>query len=142
MGLTHCRRSSKPNATRREIVERAESVLRGTLSSPVPISKLGRLVGRSERSLRDAFYIVHGMSPKRWVLAERLQEVRSALRGAGRRPATVTGIATDYGFYELGRFAAANKDAFGEAPSETLRGTSRRTADRQGTRHRSGDACS
>ena len=61
------------------------------------------------------------MGPKRCLLAERLQGVRRALRDSDRTRSTVTSIATGYGFYELGRFAATYKEAFGEAPSETLR---------------------
>ena len=62
------------------------------------------------------------MSPKRCMLAERLQNVRRALRQASTRHATVTTVATDHGFYELGRFAATYRQAFGETPSATLRG--------------------
>jgi AraC family ethanolamine operon transcriptional activator len=62
------------------------------------------------------------MSPTRAMLVERLQDVRRALSDSGSRQATVASIATEYGFYELGRFAGTYKDAFGEAPSETLRG--------------------
>jgi AraC-like DNA-binding protein len=142
MGLAQRRRDrdSRICASRQEVVARAERYVREDLSSPVPISKLCRIVGRSERGLRDAFYIVHGMSPKRWALAERMAGVRIALSSADRRAGTVTGIASDYGFHELGRFAAAYKNAFGEVPSQTLRSTSRRFDRQRRTREGNGHA--
>ena len=71
------------------------------------------------------------MSPKRCLLAARLEGVRRALSDAGTGPTTVTGVATDHGFYELGRFAATYREAFGETPSETLRSASRKTLNRR-----------
>lgn len=68
------------------------------------------------------------MGPKRWMLAERLHGARRALSEVSTRPMTVTGVATDHGFNELGRFAVTYKQAFGEAPSQTLRGTGRTSA--------------
>jgi AraC family ethanolamine operon transcriptional activator len=65
------------------------------------------------------------MSPKQCMLRERLHGVRSALRTRTAKKTTVTNVATDYGFYELGRFAGAYKELFGEAPSETLRGAAK-----------------
>ena len=80
------------------------------------------MVGLSERSLRNAFYDVRGLPPKRSLLSERLQSARDALREAAGRNTTVTGVATNYGFFELGRFARAYREMFGEAPSATLWG--------------------
>ena len=50
----------------------------------------------------------------------RLQGVRDALTDARSGATTVTDAAAEYGFYELGRFAAIYREAFGEAPSDTF----------------------
>jgi transcriptional regulator GlxA family with amidase domain len=118
-------------ASPHEIVERAEDYLRAQIGTRVSLSMLCRVVGVSERSLRNAFYRVRGMSPKRCILADRLQDVRRALSSADGGRTTVTGVATYYGFYELGRFARSYRAAFGEAPSETLRGTTPKSAAEQ-----------
>jgi transcriptional regulator GlxA family with amidase domain len=111
----------------RAAVERAEAFVRAHPDAPLPVSRLSRLVGLSERGLREAFYRVRGMGPKRWMVAARLRGVRAILRNQSAVPTTVTNAAADYGFYELGRFAALYRDAFGEAPSETLRSRGRQS---------------
>jgi transcriptional regulator GlxA family with amidase domain len=113
--------NSRPNASRQEIVDRAERLLRNQATEPIPIAHLSVLVGVSERGLRNAFNAVRGMSPKRFVIHDRLHEVRRALRDPRANRATVTDIATEHGFFELGRFAGRYKAAFGETPSQTLR---------------------
>jgi transcriptional regulator GlxA family with amidase domain len=113
------RSSARTSAARRQIVERVEAFVDAHRGDTVLIGQLCHVVGVTERSLRNAFYDVRGMSPKQCVLRTRLGEVRRALRDAR---GNVTTIATDYGFYELGRFAAAYKAVYGESPSETLRG--------------------
>jgi len=112
-------RNSGGTAARRAVVERAEAYIRAHFDGPVPISRLCHVTGVSERGLRNAFYGVHGMGPKRWMLTERLMHTQVALR-ASQSATTVTAVATDFGFYQLGRFAAIYKKTFGEAPSETL----------------------
>lgn len=112
-------RKTGGSAARRAVVERAEAYIRAHLDDAIPISRLCCVTGVSERGLRNAFYCVHGMSPKRWMLAERLRHTQNALR-ASRTATTVTEVATGHGFYQLGRFAAIYKKTFGEAPSETL----------------------
>ena len=127
--------------TRRETVQRVEAYLRAHFDSPIRVSALSRLAGLSERGLRDAFYSVHGMSPKQWILAERLKQVYSVLSEGDVTPISVTGAATKYGFYELGRFAATYKETFGEVPSETLRGAMRRSAETIEQRKGHADVC-
>src|SRR5690349_15069081 len=96
--------NSRTTPSRREIVERAEQLLR-CRAQPLPIAQVSHIVGVSERSLRNAFNAVRGMSPKRFVIQDRLHEVRRALTDRGATRATVTDIATEHGFFELGRFA-------------------------------------
>jgi AraC-like DNA-binding protein len=127
--------------SRRETVQRVEAYLRANFDSPMRVSTLSRVAGLSERALRDAFYTVHGMSPKQWILAERLKQVRSMLSRGESGPISVTGAATRYGFYELGRFAATYKEAFGEVPSETLRSAMRRSAESIAYRKGPADVC-
>lgn len=101
--------------------------MRAHPDTAVPISRLCRIAGVSERGLRNAFHSVRGMSPKQYLLTERLHGVRRALTASDRQPTTVTDAATNYGFFELGRFAASYREAFGEAPSDTLRAAIRRS---------------
>ena len=84
------------------------------------IARLSAAAGVSERALRNAFYQVYAISPKRYLRRWQLNLVRNALRSTGRQRISVTDVATQHGFCELGRFAGEYKALFGEVPSETL----------------------
>ncbi|WP_426013026.1 hypothetical protein [Caulobacter sp. DWR2-3-1b2] len=55
-----------------------------------------------------------------------MSATRARLLAAASRPTTVTQVALDHGFWELGRFAGAYRGMFGEAPSEAPSETPRR----------------
>jgi len=105
---------------RRQLVMRALWVLRRHLGEPVTIAELSRAAGVSDRTLRAAFHDVIGVSPKQFEIAQRLRSARMALLAADPKTTTVTDVATEYGFYELGQFAGRYRHAFGELPSRTL----------------------
>jgi len=139
-----CRPSQRRRRTivlQRQIVERAEAYLRAHMDAPVRVARLSRIVGLSERGLRNAFRGVRGMSPKQCMVAARLQGAWHALNEAPSRTATVTAVATAHGFFELGRFAATYKATFGETPSETLRAAAGHLPERDATNERHSYAC-
>jgi transcriptional regulator GlxA family with amidase domain len=119
-GQARSKRSTR-GMSRRHAVERAEAYLHANVGAAISVAALSRIVGLSERSLRDAFHELRGLGPKRCTVYERLREVHRELNAAAGRRTTVTSIANRYGFFELGRFAGTYKEMFGEPPSATLR---------------------
>jgi AraC family ethanolamine operon transcriptional activator len=85
------------------------------------VEQLASAAGVAERTLRDAFQQYFGMAPVRYLNRRTLHQVRRALKAADPIVATVTQIATQFGVWELGRFARDYRFLFGELPSETLR---------------------
>jgi AraC-like DNA-binding protein len=59
--------------------------------------------------------------PHQYLRLRRLHLARRALASADATVGTVTQIANEYGFAELGRFAVLYRQLFGESPSVTLR---------------------
>jgi AraC family transcriptional regulator, ethanolamine operon transcriptional activator len=104
----------------RHIVRSVEAFFQEHIGEPVSIARLSAAAGVSERALRNAFYQVYAISPKRYLRRWRLNLVRNALRSADRQRISVTDVATQHGFSELGRFAGEYKALFGERPSQTL----------------------
>jgi transcriptional regulator GlxA family with amidase domain len=111
-----------------QIINRLDAFLREHLDEPLPMATLCHVTGVSERSLRNACHAVRGTSPKRYLTRRRLEAVRHALALAQPGQDTVTRIATDFGFFELGRFAGMYTEVFGERPSDTLRAAASGTA--------------
>jgi transcriptional regulator GlxA family with amidase domain len=88
---------------------------------PVSVDFLAKTLGVPDRTLRYIWVRHFGISPGRYLGRRRLDQARSALIKA-EPSATVTDIATQHGFFELGRFAVTYRQQYGEVPSATLRG--------------------
>jgi AraC-like DNA-binding protein len=106
---------------RARVMRRLEEVLMSASDKPLYMAQLCRTVGACYTTLYDCCQEYFGMSPKRYLWLRRMHLVRRDLRRADAEKTTVTEIATDYGFWELGRFAVAYRSLFGEPPSAALR---------------------
>jgi AraC-like DNA-binding protein len=106
------------------IMQRFRMALEASDDKAVYLPELCSRIGVSGRTLRLCCQEHLGMGPKRFLLLRRMHLARRALRKADAN-ATVTDIATEFGFWELGRFAVEYKALFGESPSETLQLASR-----------------
>jgi AraC family ethanolamine operon transcriptional activator len=104
---------------RHRLLDRAWEIVEGD-TSVVTVGQLCAKVGAPIRTLDDAFRAGVGISPKRFILAIRLNQVRQQLNHPGKGT-TVTRVATGLSFYHFGHFCRQYRNLFGETPSSTLR---------------------
>lgn len=106
--------------TRVRARQRAMEFLRAHERDPITVERLCVESASSISTLERAFREEYGVSPKRYLLLNRLSGVRRSLL---EEPAerSITEIAGDWNFTHMGKFAADYRRAFGELPSETRR---------------------
>ncbi|MGH7004581.1 MAG: helix-turn-helix domain-containing protein [Alphaproteobacteria bacterium] len=117
--VTSPRESGAP-WVRHRAAKRALAFIRANAEELFTISDLCRSIGASQRTLEIGFQELFGVPPKTYLTTLRLNRVRRALRSADSANFSVTEVATRWGFYHFGRFAAAYRKMFGELPSRTL----------------------
>jgi AraC-like DNA-binding protein len=106
---------------RDRVVAQFEEYLEANQGRALNLAEICTAIGVAERTLRAACEEHLGMGPIRYLTLRRMHLVRRALLRADYSETSVTRIATDHGFWELGHFAVAYRALFGEAPSESLR---------------------
>ena len=104
------------------IIRRFEEFLEANLLRPLYLAEICVGAEASERMLRLSCYEHLGMGPVRYLWLRRMYLARRALVLATPGEVTVTQIATEHGFWELGRFSIEYRALFGELPSASLRG--------------------
>lgn len=117
-------RESRAQRSQGIILRRFRRLLEENQDQPLYIPEVCMAIGTPERSLRECFQQRLGMSPKQYLNVRRLHLARRALLKANR-DSNVTEIAMRFGFWHLGRFAQAYRQAHGERPSDTLTRTER-----------------
>jgi AraC-like DNA-binding protein len=107
--------SADPSAVRK-----AQEFMQAHAERPISMAEIAAASGVSLRSLQDAYRKSRNMTLGEGLLSLRLERFREALvTHAGFRSVAEAAFAA--GFGQLGRAAAAYRDRYGEAPSETLR---------------------
>jgi AraC-like DNA-binding protein len=104
-----------------KIVAKFYEYLEANPNTPLYLAEICAAIGAAERTLRVACEEHLGMGPIRYLALRRMHLVRRALLRAHSSTTTVTSIATDHGFWELGRFSVNYRAMFGETPLATLR---------------------
>jgi len=102
------------------IIARFEDFLAARRYEPVYVSEICHAISVSERTLRACCHEHLGMGPARYLWLRRMDLARRTLLRADPQAATVTEVATKYGFWELGRFSVEYRALFGESPSASL----------------------
>jgi len=103
------------------VMRRFRRVVEENPEHPLYITEICKAIGVSSRTLETCCHEHLGMGPKHYLLRRRMHLARRALRQAAPEPASVTEVATRYGFWHLGRFAIEYQSLFGVSPSATLR---------------------
>jgi AraC-like DNA-binding protein len=107
------------------VVQRFLELVRADPLGPLLIADIYQQLGISGRTVRAACQEILGASPRRYLVLRRMQMARCALQKADPDAARVTDIATEHGFWELGRFSVNYRQLFGESPIATLKGGQR-----------------
>jgi len=114
------RLASRSLRSHARLVRLSEDFLAAHPNRQITLAELVAATDASERTLRNAFHSVVGLSPHAYLKIRRLHQARMWLERSNPRTATVTEVALALGFVHLGNFARDYRRLFGEYPSETL----------------------
>lgn len=103
-----------------KLVRHVDDYLEAAGARPVHVSEICAEFRLSRRSLHRAFHEVFGMGPVMFLRHKRLCTIHSILRESAPGTTTVSKVAIEQGFIELGRFSQYYRTMFGEYPSQTL----------------------
>ena len=106
---------------RDDVLEQVIAYIDNSTDSIPKIYDLCRKFPVSKRTLEYAFRERFGATPKKYIKALRLNQVRKMLKQKSSKSERITNIANRFGFWHMGQFASDYRSLFGELPSETRR---------------------
>ena len=106
--------------TRLLALDKVCSYIHQNLDRELMIEELCVIAGVSWRTLNYAFCEYFDVTPKRFVMAMRLDRVQRELHECGKST-KISAIANHWGFWHMGQFAADYRAQFGELPSATIK---------------------
>jgi AraC-like DNA-binding protein len=110
--LEHPVRAAEPAHLRK-----VEAYIDAHVGGALSLGDLAAVAGVSGRAIQAGFRNLRGCSPMELVRARRLEEARRRL--LAQPWSTITTVAYDCGFTNVGRFAASYRARFGENPRQT-----------------------
>ncbi len=93
------------------IIERFRALAEENAEQSLYLSDVCSAIGVTHRTLHVCCQEHLGMGPKRYLMLRRMDLARQALLVAAAAETTVTRIATQFGFWEFGRFAVVSASA-------------------------------
>jgi len=102
------------------IVGKVEDQIDAEGSKPIHISEICSRLRVSRRTLHRAFHDAVGLGPIAYLRSKRLCAAQRTLRNSDPVKTTVTQVALEHGFANLGRFCGEYYSQFNEYPSRTL----------------------
>jgi len=121
LGDSDLREASWAQQCHEAIMRRFHNLLSDNPGRPIYVPEICAAIRVPERTLRLCCNEHVGMAPGRYLLLRRMHQAQRALSSATAADATVTEIATQFGFWHFGRFSGNYQLIFGERPSATLR---------------------
>jgi AraC family transcriptional regulator, ethanolamine operon transcriptional activator len=115
--------TSIPSRRRDQALKKSLAYIEEFNNKPLQVIDLCKATEVSVRTLRYAFVEHFGISPKAYLLRYRLNKVRNTLRSANPSITKIGDIASQWGFWHMGQFAADYRNLFGELPSTTREGS-------------------
>ena len=120
MAVASASADAKPVRRRIQAAEHAKMYISEFQDWPLTLGHLCEATGLSERTLQYAFLEHFGVTPKSYVRAFRLNNVRRELKRSSPSDTKISEIASRWGFWHMGQFAADYRAQFSELPSQTL----------------------
>lgn len=114
--------AAEPKSVAPQTVRAAIDIIESEAHLPLTVSTLAARTHVSVRSLQAGFRRHLDTSPMAYLRDVRLRRAHEALQQSDPASVTVASIASQWGFTNLGRFAAAHAARYGEPPVVTLRG--------------------